>query len=126
MRFTFTALLHRFTDREVHFSSFGRAQVFIDKKAGEWHFNPPHVPHAITSPHGKPHLSLWFREGGPGQEANNKFGPEWIGETHTAKSNSNITSSNAACFVLALFSWFRLYWHRLSRALLCLLTLPLS
>jgi len=53
--------------------------VHEDKKPGEWHFNPPHIPHAITTPHGKPHLSLWFREGGPGQAHSVKFGPKWVG-----------------------------------------------
>lgn len=54
--------------------------VYLDRAAGEWHFNPPNMPHAITTPNGQPHLSLWFREGGPGQEANHKFGPKWIGD----------------------------------------------
>lgn len=54
--------------------------VYMDRKQGEWQFNPPNIPHAITTPHGTPHLSLWFREGGPGQKANNKFGPKWIGD----------------------------------------------
>jgi len=53
--------------------------VHEDRKPGEWHFNPPHIPHAITTPHGKPHLSLWFREGGPGQAHSAKFGPKWVG-----------------------------------------------
>ncbi|CAE8653145.1 unnamed protein product [Polarella glacialis] len=53
--------------------------VTMDRKQGEWHFNPPNIPHAITTPLGKPHLSLWFREGGPGQATNNKFGPKWVG-----------------------------------------------
>lgn len=54
--------------------------VYMDRSQGEWHFNPPNTPHAITTPHGTPHLSLWFREGGPGQAVNNKFGPKWIGD----------------------------------------------
>jgi len=53
--------------------------VTMDRKQGEWHFNYPNTPHAITTPHRTPHLSLWFREGGPGQKANNMFGPKWIG-----------------------------------------------
>mmetsp|Transcript_117799 Transcript_117799/g.333958 ORF Transcript_117799/g.333958 Transcript_117799/m.333958 type:complete len:539 (+) Transcript_117799:83-1699(+) len=53
--------------------------VTMDRKQGEWHFNNPNTPHAITTPHGTPHLSVWFREGGPGQAANNKFGPKWVG-----------------------------------------------
>jgi len=54
--------------------------IYLDREAGQWHFNPPNLPHAITTPHGEPHLSLWFREGGSGQEANNKFGPKWIAD----------------------------------------------
>jgi len=53
--------------------------VTMDRSQGEWHFNPPNVPHCITTPLGTPHLALWFREGGPGQVANNKFGPKWVG-----------------------------------------------
>lgn len=56
----------------------GKLENF-DREAGEWFFNPPYTPHAITTPHGTPHLSLWFREGGGGQAANDKFGPKWIG-----------------------------------------------
>lgn len=55
--------------------------VTMDRNQGQWHFNYPNIPHAITTPLGKPHLSLWFREGGPGQKANNRFGPKWIGDT---------------------------------------------
>lgn len=53
---------------------------YIEKKAGEWHFNPPWVPHAIVTPHGQPHLALWFREGGVGELQNNKAGYKWIGD----------------------------------------------
>mmetsp|Transcript_78115 Transcript_78115/g.216001 ORF Transcript_78115/g.216001 Transcript_78115/m.216001 type:complete len:382 (+) Transcript_78115:69-1214(+) len=53
--------------------------INMKRTQGEWHFNYPNLPHAITTPDGKPHLSLWLREGGLGQEANNRLGPKWIG-----------------------------------------------
>eukprot|EP00746_Dinoflagellata_sp_MGD_P009895 gnl/MRDRNA2_/MRDRNA2_120275_c0_seq1.p1 gnl/MRDRNA2_/MRDRNA2_120275_c0~~gnl/MRDRNA2_/MRDRNA2_120275_c0_seq1.p1 ORF type:complete len:477 (-),score=90.27 gnl/MRDRNA2_/MRDRNA2_120275_c0_seq1:129-1559(-) len=80
--------LHYHEELEAYYILYGKTRFYqlldgkivaFDREAGEWHFNPPYVPHSITSPHGTPHLSLWFREGGPGQEANNKFGPKWIG-----------------------------------------------
>eukprot|EP00401_Gymnodinium_catenatum_P053071 CAMPEP_0117472652 /NCGR_PEP_ID=MMETSP0784-20121206/8361_1 /TAXON_ID=39447 /ORGANISM="" /LENGTH=386 /DNA_ID=CAMNT_0005266817 /DNA_START=99 /DNA_END=1259 /DNA_ORIENTATION=+ len=80
--------LHYHKELESYFILSGKTQflwlvdnqlVTMDREQGEWHFNYPNTPHAITTPFGQPHLSLWFREGGPGQKANNKFGPKWIG-----------------------------------------------
>lgn len=80
--------LHYHQELESYFILAGKTQflwlvedklVTMDRKQGEWHFNYPNTPHAITTPFNEPHLSLWFREGGPGQAANNKFGPKWIG-----------------------------------------------
>jgi hypothetical protein len=68
--------------------------VKTDLEAGQWHFNPPFVPHAISTPHGEPHLSLWFREGGSGQAANNAFGPKWIGDVAGLKF---VSKHAAAC-----------------------------
>lgn len=62
--------------------------TYKDRDAGEWHVNPPNIPHSIVTPlPGQYHLSFWFREGGPGQAANNRYGPKWIDDVSGLKTN---------------------------------------
>jgi len=65
--------------------------TYKDRDAGEWHVNPPNIPHSVVTPlPGQQHLALWFREGGQGQEANNLYGPKWINDVRGHKTHFDL------------------------------------
>lgn len=76
--------LHRHVEKEVYYVVAGRVTYFhviegqlvgFERGPGDWHYNPPDVPHTMATDRGEDHLCLWIRQGSDGQAINDIKGP---------------------------------------------------